>query len=55
MALGFVSVIDTVQVYLPQCPLTTVRSRYSADELQIVRAEALKVLSLSFYDFLWLP
>jgi len=33
-------VIDTVRVFLPKCPLTTVRSRFSADELQIVWGEA---------------
>ena len=32
-----VYVIDTERVFLPKCPLTTVRSRFSADELQIVR------------------
>ena len=32
-------VIDTVQVFLPKCPLTTVRSRFSADELQIIWSE----------------
>ena len=25
-------VIDTVRVFLPKCPLTTVRSQFSADE-----------------------
>ena len=34
-------VIDTVRIFLPKCPLTTVRSRViSADELHIVRGEA---------------
>jgi len=33
-------VIDTVRVFLPMCPLTTVRSRFSTDELHIVRGEA---------------
>ena len=33
-------VLDTVRVFLPKCPLTTVRSRFSADELQLVRGEA---------------
>ena len=33
-------VIDNVRSFLPKCPLTTVRSRFSADELQIVRGEA---------------
>jgi len=33
-------VIYTVRVVLPKCPLTTVRSRFIADELQIVRDEA---------------
>ena len=33
-------VIDTVRVFLPKCPLITVRNRFSADELQIVRVEA---------------
>ena len=33
-------VIDTVRVFLQKCPLTTVRSRFSADELQLVRGEA---------------
>ena len=33
-------VIDTVQDFLPKCPLTTVRSRFSTDKLQIVRGEA---------------
>ena len=33
-------IINTVRVCLPKCPLTTVRSRFSADELQIVRGEA---------------
>jgi len=32
-------VIDTVRVFLPKCPLTTVGNRFSADELQIVRGE----------------
>jgi len=26
--------------FLPKCPLTTVRSQFSADKLQIVRGEA---------------
>ena len=30
-----VNVMDTVQVFLPKCPLTTVRSRFSADELNL--------------------
>ena len=30
--------------FLPKCPLTIVRSRFSADELRIVRGEALKRL-----------
>jgi len=33
-------VINTVGVFHPKCPLTTVRSRFSAEELQIVRVEA---------------
>jgi len=33
-------VIDTVRVFLPTCPLTTVRSRFNADKLQIVRGQA---------------
>jgi len=33
-------VIYTVRVFLPKCPLTTVRRRFSADEIQIVRDEA---------------
>ena len=33
-------VIDTVRVFFPKCPLTTVRNRFSADELQISRVEA---------------
>ena len=33
-------VIDTVRVFLPKCPLTTVRSCFSADKLQDVRGEA---------------
>ena len=33
-------VIDTGRVFLPECPFTTIRSRFSADELQIVRGEA---------------
>jgi len=41
-------VIDTVQVFLPKCPLITVRSRFSADELQIVRGEAEDTLILLF-------
>ena len=32
-------VIATVRDFLPKCPLTTVRSLFSADELQIVRGE----------------
>ena len=32
-----VNAIDTVRVFLPKCPLSTVRSRFSADELQLVR------------------
>jgi len=28
-------VIDTVRVFLPKCPLTTVRSWFSADEQQM--------------------
>ena len=32
-------VIYTVRVFLPKCPLETVRSRFRADELQIVRRE----------------
>ena len=28
-------VIDTVHVFLPKCPLTTGRSRFNADEIQI--------------------
>ena len=32
-------VIYTVQVFLLKCPLATVRSRFSADELQIVQSE----------------
>mgnify|MGYP007133293376 CR=1 FL=1 len=31
--------IDTVRVFLPKCPLTTVKSRFSADKLQIVWSE----------------
>jgi len=38
--LHVVYVIDTVQVFLPNCPLTTVRSLLSVDELHIVRDEA---------------
>ena len=41
-------VIDTVQVFLPKCPLITVRSRFSADELQIVRGEAEDTFILLF-------
>ena len=33
-------VIDTIQVFLPKYPLTTVRSHLSGDELQIVRDKA---------------
>ena len=33
-------VIDTIQVFLPKYPLTTVRSCFSADKLQIVRGKA---------------
>jgi len=33
-------VIDTKRVFLPKCPLTTVRSHFSADDLQIIRGEA---------------
>ena len=33
--------IDTVWVFLPKCPLTTVRCRFSADKLQIIRGEAI--------------
>jgi len=33
-------IIDTVREFLPKCSLTTVRSRFSADQLQIVRGEA---------------
>ena len=32
-------VIDTVRFFLPKCRLTTVKSRFSADELHIVRGE----------------
>ena len=39
-------VIDTVRVFLPKCPLTTIRSRFSADELQIVRGEATLLMVL---------
>jgi len=38
--LPLLQVIDNVRVFLPKCPLTTVRSRFSVDELQIVRGEA---------------
>ena len=34
-------VLYTVRVLLPKCPLTTVRSRFSADKLQIIRGEAI--------------
>jgi len=37
-------VIDTVRVFIPKCPLTTIGSRFSADELQIVRGEAKRIL-----------
>ena len=32
-------VLDTVRVFLTKCPFTTVRSWYSADELQFVEAK----------------
>ena len=32
-------VIYIVRVFLPNCRLTAVRSRFSADEIQIVRGE----------------
>ena len=35
-----VDIIYTARVFLPKCPLTTVRRRFSADDLQIVRGEA---------------
>ena len=38
--LHVVYVIDNVRVFLPNCPLTTVRSLLSVDELHIVRDEA---------------
>ena len=47
-----VDVIDTVRVFLPKCPLTTVRSRFSVVELQIVRGEALYLLT---YTLPYLP
>jgi len=41
----FVNCINVIsnryeQVFLPKCPLTTVRSHFSVDELQIVQGEA---------------
>ena len=32
--------MDTVRVFLLKCLITTIRSRFSADELQIVGGEA---------------
>ena len=40
-------VIDTVSVFLSKCPLTAVRNRFSADELQLVRGEADETLVVS--------
>ena len=31
---------DTVRVFIPKCPLTTARSRFSVEEIQIVRGKA---------------
>ena len=50
-------VLDTVRVFLPKCPLTTVRSSLSADELHIVRGEAFggkkRVHVSDLYDNNW--
>ena len=34
-----IDVIDTTLVFLPKCPLTTIRNLFSADKLQIVWGE----------------
>ena len=44
-------VLDTVRVLLPKCLLTIVRSRFSADELQIVRGETEDTFIVSPYKF----
>jgi len=36
----FIRNIYTVRVFLPKCPLTTVRGLFSAGELHIIRGEA---------------
>ena len=46
-------VIDIVGVFLPKCPLTTVRSRFSADELQLVRGEAYEYVHVDISPMLF--